>query len=197
MAITKVTKVYGVDDFKVFPITADTDSTFTCGNAVDGVGVKQVSLTFEMEEKELTGDEMTLDTIAKVKSITVSTEVAKLNLPLWAELTGGTVTDSTNSSTLSIGSKASGNQKYLQAQFQIKETDNAGGDIQFIVYKAKATSAPINGTEDDYATFTIDLKGVFTTHKFGTGSDAEHKLIDIKVNETASNLSAVTDPAST
>lgn len=192
MAITKVTKVYGVDDFKIFPITADTDATFTCDSAVDGVGVKQVSLTFEMEEKELTGDEMTLDTIAKVKSITVSTEVAKLNLPLWAELTGGTVTDSTNSSTLSIGSKASGNQKYLQAQFQIKETDNAGGDIQFIVYKCKATSAPINGTEDDYATFTIDLKGVFTTHKFGVGTAAEHKLVDIVVNETASNLTAVT-----
>jgi hypothetical protein len=193
MAITKVTKVYGVDDFKVFPITADTDSTFTCGAAIDGVGVKQVSLTFEMEEKDLTGDEMTLDTIAKVKSISGSTEVAKFNLPLWAELTGGTVTDATTSSTLSIGSNASGNQKYLQFQFQIKTTDNEGGDLHFVIYKAKATSAPINGTEDDYATFTIDFKGVFTTHKFGTGTAAEHKLLNITVNETATDLAAVVD----
>ena len=193
MAITKVTKVYGVDDFKVFPITADTDSTFTCGTAIDCVGVKQVSLTLEMEEKDLTGDEMTLDTIAKVKSATVSAEVAKLNLDAMALFTGGTVTDSTNKSTLSIGSNSSGNQKYFQAQFQIKTTDNEGGDLHYVIYKAKATSAPFNGTEDDYATFTLDLKGVFTTHKFGSGTAAEHKLVNIELNETATDLAAVVD----
>lgn len=195
MAVKKVTKVYGVDDFKLFPITQDDDTTFTCGNAIDAVGVKQVSITFEADEKDLTGDEMTLDTIAKVKSITVSTEIAKLNLDALALFTGGTVTDSTNSSTLSIGSNASGNQRYFQAQFQIKTTDNEGGDLHYIVYKAKATSTPINGTEDDYATFTIDCKGVFTTHKFGTGTAAEQKLVDIQINETVTALAAVVDPA--
>ena len=194
MTIKKVTKVYGVDDFKLFPITQDDDSAFTCGTAIDGVGVKQVSITFEADEKDLTGDEMTLDTIAKVKSITVSTEIAKLNLDAMALFTGGTVTDATTSSTLSIGSNASGNQKYFQAQFQIKTTDNEGGDLHYIVYKAKATSTPINGTEDDYATFTIDCKGVFTTHKFGTGTAAEQKLVDIKINETITALAAVVDP---
>lgn len=194
MTIKKVTKVYGVDDFKLFPITQDDDSAFTCGTAIDGVGVKQVSITFEADEKDLTGDEMTLDTIAKVKSITVSTEIAKLNLDAMALFTGGTVTDATTSSTLSIGSNASGNQKYFQAQFQIKTTDNEGGDLHYIVYKAKATSTPINGTEDDYATFTIDCKGVFTTHKFGTGAAAEQKLVDIKINETITALAAVVDP---
>lgn len=195
MAVKKVTKVYGVDDFKLFPITQDDDTTFTCGNAIDAVGVKQVSITFEADEKDLTGDEMTLDTIAKVKSIIVSTEIAKLNLDALALFTGGTVTDSTNSSTLSIGSNASGNQRYFQAQFQIKTTDNEGGDLHYIVYKAKATSTPINGTEDDYATFTIDCKGVFTTHKFGTGTAAEQKLVDIQINETVTALAAVVDPA--
>lgn len=193
MAIKKVTKVYGVDDFKLFPITQDDDAKFLCDSAIDGVGVKQVSITFEADEKDLTGDEMTLDTIAKIKSITVSTEVAKLNLDAMALFTGGTVTDSTNSSTLSIGSNASGNQKYFQAQFQIKTTDNEGGDLHYIVYKAKATSTPINGTEDDYATFTIDCKGVFTTHEFGTGNNKEQKLVDIKVNESVTALAAVVD----
>lgn len=193
MAIKKVTKVYGVDDFKLFPITQDDDEKFTCGSAIEGVGVKQVSITFEADEKDLTGDEMTLDTIAKIKSITVSTEIAKLNLDAMALFTGGTVTDSTDSATLSIGSNASGNQKYFQAQFQIKETDNEGGDLHYIVYKAKATSTPINGTEDDYATFTIDCKGVFTTHEFGEGTAKEQKLVDIKVNKTATDLAAVVD----
>lgn len=193
MAIKTVTKVYGVDDFKLFPITEDDTAKFTCGEAIDGVGVKQVSLTFEADEKDLTGDEMTLDTISKVKSITVSTEVAKLNLEAMALFTGGTLTNATDSATLSIGSKASGNQKYFQAQFQIKTTDNEGGDLHYIVYKAKATSTPINGTEDDYATFTIDCKGVFTTHEFGTSDDKEQKLVDIKVNKTVTALAAVVD----
>lgn len=196
MAIVTTTKVYGVDDFKVYPITEDTNGSFKCGEAIDCVGVKQVSLTFEAEEKDLTGDEMTLDTISKVKSITVSTEVAKLNLEAMALFTGGTLTNATDSATLSIGSKASGNQKYFQAQFQIKTTDNEGGDLHYIVYKAKATSTPINGTEDDYATFTLDLKGVFTTHEFGTEGDKEQKLVDIKINKTVTALTAVVDEGS-
>lgn len=193
MAIQTATKVYGVDDFKIFPITEDDKTKFTCGEAIDGVGVKSVSITFEAEEKELTGDEMTLDTMSKVKSITVSTELAKLNLEAMGLFTGGTVTDSTDSSTLSIGSNVSANQKYFQAQFQIKSTDNEGGDLHYIVYKAKATSTPINGTENEYATFTVDLKGVFTTHEFTSDGITEQKLVDIKLNKIATDLAAVVD----
>lgn len=194
MAIQTVTKVYGVDDFKIFPVTQDTTEGFTCGEAIDCVGVKQVSITFEADEKELTGDEMTLDTMSKVKSVTVSTELAKLNLEAMALFTGGSIINGTDSTTLSIGSNASGNQKYFQAQFQIKATDNAGGDLHYIVYKAKATSTPINGTEDDYATFSVDLKGVYTTYDGFAGADAttEQKLLDIKVNNAVTALAAVT-----
>lgn len=192
MPIQTVTKVYGVDDFKLFPITQDDVYGFVCAAPIDGVGVKQVSLTFEADEKDLTGDEMTLDTISKIKSVTVSTEVAKLNLDAMALFTGGTLIQETeDSATLSIGSKASSNQKYFQAQFQIKTTDNEGGDLHYIVYKAKATATPINGTEDDYATFTIDCKGIFTTHEFKDDTGSEQKLVDIKVNKVVTPLAAV------
>lgn len=196
MGIKTVTKVYGVDDFKVFPITKDDTDGFTCDEAIDCVGVKQVSITFEADEKDLTGDEMTLDTMSKVKSITVSTELAKLNLEAMALFTGGALINATDSATLSIGSNASGNQKYFQAQFQIKATDNEGGDLHYIVYKAKATSTPINGTEDDYATFTVDLKGVYTTYEgfVGANETTEQKLVDIKVNKTVTPLAAVVAP---
>lgn len=193
MAIQTVTKVYGVDDFKMFPVTQDDAEGFKCGEAIDGVGVKQVSVTFEADEKDLTGDEMTLDTISKIKSATASVEVAKLNLAAMALFTGGNVTNATDKATLSIGSNASGNQKYFQAQFQIKTTDNEGGDLHYILYKAKATSTPINGTEDDYATFSIDLKGVFTTYAGfdGANSTKEQKLIDIVINKETKALAAV------
>jgi type VI protein secretion system component Hcp len=193
MAVKTITKVYGVDDFKMFPITQDDLDGFACGEAIDGVGVKQVSITFEADEKDLTGDEMTLDTMSKVKSVTISTELAKLNLEAMELFTGGNLTTDEDSATLSIGSSASGNQKYFQAQFQIKATDNEGGDLHYIVYKAKATSTPINGTEDDYATFTVDLKGVYTAYdKFpAKGEATEQKLVDIKVNKTITPLAAV------
>lgn len=193
MAIQTVTKVYGVDDFKMFPVTQDDAEGFKCGEVIDGVGVKQVSVTFEADEKDLTGDEMTLDTISKIKSVTVSTEIAKLNLEAMALFTGGNLTNATDKATLSIGSNASGNQKYFQAQFQIKTTDNEGGDLHYVIYKAKATSTPINGTEDDYATFSIDCKGVFTTYAgfAGANSTKEQKLVDIVVNKEVTALTAV------
>jgi len=194
MAVSTITKVYGVDDFKIFPILQDDKEEFSCGSEIDCVGVKQVSITFEAEEKDLTGDEMTLDTMSKVKAVTVSTELAKLNLEAMELFTGGTLTTTEDGATLSIGSNASGNQKYFQAQFQIKSTDNDGGDLHYIVYKAKATSTPINGTEDDFATFTVDLKGVYTNYAgFSAGDDTtEQKLVDIKINKTKTNLKAVT-----
>lgn len=197
MALQTVTSVYGVDDFKVYPITQDDADGFACGEAIDMVGVKQVSITFEADDQELTGDEMTLATTNKIKSITISSEVAKLNLEAMALFSGGTVTNSTDSATLSIGSNASGNQKYFQAQFQIKQTDNVGGDLHFIAYKTKATSTPINGTEGAYATFTIDLKGVFTTYDGFPAEDdkTEQKLVDIKVNKTVTALAPVVSTA--
>lgn len=195
MPVKKITKVYGVDDFKMYPVTQDDNKGFTVGDEIDGVGVKTVSLTLEADEQDLTGDEITLDTISKIKSITVSTEVAKLNLDAMALFTGGYVKEDTDSATLSIGSDASGKQQYFQAQFQIKATDNLGGDLHYIVYKAKATSTPINGTEGDYATFTIDCKGVFTDHQFPGREDGktEQKLVDIKVNAKETALAPVVE----
>lgn len=195
MAIKKVTKVYGVDDCKIYPIIQDDKDGFKVGEEIDGVGVKSVSLTFEADEKDLTGDEMTLDTISKVKSMTASSEFAKLSLDTMALFTGGYVKSDENSAMLSIGSSASGNQKYFQLQFQIKTTDNEGGDLHYILFKVKATSTPINGTEDDYATFSVEFKGVFTEHEFAAQEDGqtEKKLAAIKLNAKVTPLAPIVE----
>lgn len=190
MAVKKVTKIYGVDDIKVFPVTKDDETGFACGDSVDMVGARQISVDFEIEEKELTGDEMTLDTSAKIKSVTFNFEVAKLNLEAMALFSGGTISttgmEDTEKATYSLGSKASYNQKYFQLQAKINSTDNDGGDLHICIYKAKATSMPMNGVEQDYAKFTVDGRGVFTSYEF---SD-EKKLIDIDVNKKAVALTA-------
>ena len=56
MALKTVTKLFGVDDAKLFPVTEDSETKFTCGEGIDLPGVRQISVTYEMEEKSLTGE---------------------------------------------------------------------------------------------------------------------------------------------
>ena len=92
MALKTVTKLFGVDDAKLFPVTEDSEDKFTCGTGIDLPGVRQISLTYEIEEKSLTGDEKVLEVSNKIKSVTFNMEYAKLSLEVLAQLTGGTYT---------------------------------------------------------------------------------------------------------
>ena len=188
MTVSKKTALLGVDDCKIYPVTADTSSTFTCGTGVDVPGIKQISVTLEVDEKELTGDERTLATSAKIKSVTFNTEYAKLSQEVLAILAGGTQTSATNSETFRVDETSL--PSYFQLQAQIKNADDLnGGDCHIIIYKAKATALPINGTEGDFATYTFDGRGVFTECKW---SDNKSRLCDVVYNATASDLAAVT-----
>ena len=89
MALKTVTKLFGVDDAKLFPVTEDSETKFTCGEGIDLPGVRQISVTYEMEEKSLTGDEKVLEVSNKIKSVTFNMEYAKLSLEILAQLTGG------------------------------------------------------------------------------------------------------------
>lgn len=189
MALTHVTPILGVDDCKIFPVTADSENSFTLGTPVDVPGIKQVSLTLEIDEKELTGDEKTLAVSSKIKSVTVNSEYAKLSLDVLNALSGGTITDTASTKSVLRIDEAS-IPTYFQLQMQIKGTDDiVGGDCHLVIYKAKATAIPVNGTEGDYATCTFDAKGVFTNCKWGASAKA--RLADIELNSTAANLSGV------
>ena len=189
MAVSKKTALLGVDDCKIFPITADTSTTFTCGTGVDVPGIKQISITLEVDEKELTGDEKTLATSAKIKSVTFNTEYAELSQEVLKILAGGTTSSETGSETFRIDENSL--PGYFQLQAQIKGVDLIpGGDAHFIIYKAKATALPINGTEGDYATYTFDGRGVFTDCKW---RESKSRLMDIVYNATATDLAAVTE----
>jgi hypothetical protein len=194
MALTTVTKSYGVDDIKIAPITVDNSTTYTVGALVDVPGARQISITPDIESKDLMGDELTLDTVSKVKSFTITVENAKLSLELRKILMGGTVTASgSGTSAKSTYSFVEGDVPgYFQLQAQIKSTDNIGGDLHYLVYKCKVTAAPINGTQDDFATFTFDCKAVYTECLFG---GTKKKLSDTIIHATETALAAVSYPA--
>ena len=192
MALKTVTKLFGVDDAKLFPILTDTEDEFTCGDGIDLPGVRQISLTYEIEEKNLTGDEKVLDISNKIKSITFNMEYAKLSLAVLAQLTGGSYSK-TGSGDEEVGRFTFGGgdlPNYFQLKAQILDTSNDGGDVHFCIYKAKATAIPINGTQDDFATFTFDGRGVYTEHEFTTGEFKQTKLMDIELHAKAVGLMA-------
>ena len=198
MALKTVTKLFGVDDAKLFPVTEDSESKFTCGTGIDLPGVRQISLTYEIEEKSLTGDEKVLDVSNKIKSVTFNMEYAKLSLEVLAQLTGGTYSisgqDDTEVGTFTFGGGDLPN--YFQLKAQILDTSNDGGDIHFCIYKAKATAIPINGVQNDFATLTFDGRGVYTEHEFGAEGNKQTKLMDIEIHAKAQDLATTHDTGS-
>ena len=198
MALKTVTKLFGVDDAKLFPVTEDSETQFTCATGIDLPGVRQISLTYEIEEKSLTGDEKVLDVSNKIKSVSFNMEYAKLSLEVLAQLTGGSYStsgsDDAETATFSFGGGDLPN--YFQLKAQILDTNNEGGDVHFCIYKAKATAIPLNGVQDDFATLTFDGRGVYTEHEFGEEGSKQTKLIDIEIHAKAKDLTATVDAAS-
>lgn len=196
MTISHKTALLGVDDLKIFPVTNDTADSYTVSAGIDVPGVRQISLTFEIDQKELTGDEKTLAVSSKIKSVTFNSEYAELSLDVLAALSGGSVSTSGSADTESATFSFSDGDlpKYFQLQAKINGTDSiVGGDCHIILYKCKASAIPINGVQNDFATYTFDGKGVFTEYKFGSISP-KAKLLDINFNAKAKELSAVTSP---
>ena len=193
MTISHKTALLGVDDLKIFPITNDSEESFTVSEGIDVPGVRQISLTFEIEQKELTGDEKTLAISSKIKSVTFNSEYAELSLDVLSALSGGSVSSAGNGDSESASFSFSDGDlpKYFQLQAKINGTDSiVGGDCHIVIYKCKASAIPINGVQSDFATYTFDGKGVFTEHKFGADTP-KAKLVDINFNAKAKELSAV------
>lgn len=184
------TYVFGVDDCKIFPVTMDTSGQFTCGAGIDIPGIKQISLTPNVELKTLTGDEKTIAAKVKQPDIAVTLEFAELSLSVLAALTGGTVTVETGKTTFRV--EEGDDPPYFQLQAQIKGVDYAG-DMHIVIYKAKYSGAPINGTEDDFTTFSLDCTGAYTDCKWGSSNKG--RLWEIIENVTATDLSAITHSA--
>ena len=147
----------------------------------------KTTVTFEIDEIELTGDEKILAISSKVKSVTFNSEYAELSLDVLSALSGGNVSVTTQNSadTATFSFEADDKPGYFQLQAKIDGTDSiSGGDCHICIYKAKVTAMPLNGVQNDFATYTFDGKGVFTEYLFNSKS----KLIDIDFHQVATPL---------
>lgn len=191
MAIAKKTFTLGIDDCKVFPITADSSTAYTVGTGIDVPTAQSFSLEFEVDEKELYGDEKIRDIYTKCKKINWSVDYGELDLDLQAAIMGGAVVSSgsTPNQKNRFGYSLGANDKYFQLGVKVNYTDELGGDvddIHFYLMKCKINANSFTAASEEYGTLTFGGTGINTTNVLSAG-----QALYIDTNETAGELTAI------
>jgi hypothetical protein len=118
MALTKETKLLGINDLKVARIVQDNDDDYkVSATTIDIKGIQSLALTPKFVEKDLRGDEVVLDRYTKLESIDFSFSNAYLSLDALSTLLGGSV---------AAGQEAGLKEEYVVS---IDTPPTAGGDI--------------------------------------------------------------------
>lgn len=195
MAITKETKLLGINDLKVIKIQNDNDNGFdvaSVGGVADGVvdikGIQSLALTPKFIEKDLRGDEVVLDRYSKLDSIDFSFSNAYLSLDALANLLGGSVVASGTGSTEVQKYTMTGNSVpgYFVLEAQTLYSD--AGDVHVRLYKCKINKFDYEMKGEDYATVSISGMAIPTQFDFGDPSSTG-KIKEVTINETATAIS--------
>ncbi|WP_069743035.1 phage tail protein [Streptomyces sp. EN23] len=184
MPLQRFTRVYGIKDAKIAPLTSDPASgSPTYGDLIDVPGIKTYEISGDIEVKKLRGDNQQLATNAAISNVQVSVTHAKMSLDVLAAIVGGTVTDSgtTPAQTTSwglTGANATLPPFKLEGVTPPNGVDIIGGDVHVVLHKLTLSAFPELGfAEEDYriASFTADADPLLSNDKW----------IDIVINETA------------
>ncbi|MEU7381551.1 phage tail protein [Streptomyces sp. NPDC042207] len=183
MAISRVTKLYAVEDCKIYPLLSDPEGgEAEYGAGIDVPGIKSMEISGDVEVKELRGDNGLLDSDASISNITVSYPHAKLSLDVLAALVESTVTTSGATPAQKVKWSLKRGAKPLPYKLVGKTPtsggDLVGGDVHFSLFKCVMSSFPGLGlAEEDYRTIENEARCV---PLISTG-----EWIDVDINETA------------
>lgn len=189
MALTGPTKRFAVADAQVAKMTADPPgSTATYASIVDVPGIKSVSLSIAITEKELRGDNKQLDLDVVYGKGTGTFNYAKNSHDLHVVLLGATKTDSGTTpnqvSKLSLHGLDRPNFFKFEAKTPTGGADPSGvttGDEHLVLYKCKITGVGAFGlAEEDYETFSVPFSCLARL--------ADDLWIDDVLNETAAAI---------
>lgn len=187
MPIQRFTKVYGIKDAKIAPLTADPDGgTPTYGALIDVPGIKSFEISGEVEVKKLRGDNVQLATNSTISNVQVAITHAKMSLDVLAAIIGGTVTESgTTPSQKAVWDLTSDNANFpafkLEGVTPPNGVDIIGGDAHVVLHKLTCAAFPDLGfAEEDYriASFTADADPLLSNKKW----------ISVVLNETAAAI---------
>lgn len=182
----KETFVFGVKDCKISKLLTDTSGGLapTYEAAVDVPGIRKVVARFNSAEKELKGDDITIDTRTTVENVEVSCENAEIDLDVLPILIGGTTTTSgtTPNGKATWLLNGADRPSYFKMEAQIVEVDEEDADLHFIAFKAKVSGNPELGAQgDDYQVVTFSAKAIPCL--------SDDSFFSIVQNETAAAIS--------
>lgn len=155
-------KLFGVSDAKVAPLTADpAGGAATYGTAIDVPGIKSMSLGGDVTNAVLRGDNGLLDSDSTLSGLSGTMEMAKLSLDLMAAFLAGTVVDSgtTPAQLATWALPAPGTRlPYFGITAKTAASDSVNGDVLFTLFKCVISSYPGGGlAEEDYSTISVDF----------------------------------------
>lgn len=190
MTVKTTTKVFGIDQIMLYPISADTPDTYSVSEGVELPGAKSLEVTFVIDEKNLSGNEVILDIYSKVKKLTFSASFAKLGFDVLKSALGGVLSQNTSASGDSAGLAVQngGNSGYFQLVAKVSDTDE--GSLFLHLMKCKANAIPIKASESEFSTFSLSGSGIYTTKKFTKNSTTAEILMDILMYENEQPIAA-------
>jgi len=193
MTVKTTTKVFGIEQIMLYPIIADNSSTYSVSDGIELPGAKSLEVTFVIDEKNLSGNEVILDIYSKVKKLTFSATFAKLELGVLKSALGGILTQniSATGDSTALSVQNGRNTGYFQLVAKVSGTDE--GSLFLHLMKCKANAIPIKASESEFSTFSLSGSGIYTTKKFTKNSTIAEILMDILVYENEQEIAASTN----
>lgn len=182
--MTEVTKTItlGIEDLKISELLKDDATGVEYDSPIDVPGVKELGITLTLDDKELTGDEMTLDVFSKVQSLEVNFKNAELTPEIMCLINGSEVKTVTEDKqdVIIIEDSALDQSKYFALEFQPARTVG-NGDYHRLLYKVSGRYQE-EYTEGDYMVCSFSGKAVARSYdkKFGAKKFYKTKKTDIK-----------------
>jgi hypothetical protein len=158
MALVGEAIVRGLEDLKVYLLTADTP-----GSAVDVFGSRSLSWDISSDSDELEGDNTIIAVVRNPKKMTGSIEMGATSLAAFAVMLGGTVSTAgtTPNQIKTLNESASAGSTYFQAIGSTFSQDASGRGYQAILKKLLVTSGPSETMATGaWSTPSLDFEGV-------------------------------------
>ena len=183
MTLPKESGLLGLDDVKIFEVTADTSGSLTYGSAVDVPGMQNIDLAPNYIQKPLMQDEEVDGYYQKLQSIYWSFSNAKVSLDVLNILEGGTLssTGTTPNQKHTFTLSDTSEPKYFKLQGKINYSTEEIGDFHLVLYKCKSLSVQVGYRVKNYAIVSASGIAIPTINN--------KKIRDYVVNETAVAIS--------
>jgi hypothetical protein len=184
MPISRVTKLYSVQDAKISLLTADpAGGSPTYGTPIDVPGIQTMEISGSIEIKRLRGDNGPLASNSSITDVSVAVNHAKLSLDVLAAIVGGAVTDSgttpAQTSTWDLSADDATLPPFkLEGVTPPNGVDIVGGDLHWVLWKCTLSAFPNLGfSQEDFriASFSAAADPLLSTGKW----------ISAVINETA------------